>query len=330
MKDGVVVLYDVDADYAKNVMVFLNQKENFPFLVKITTSKEAFTEIITQGKVDLLLIAYELVPEIEEIIQETKILVLVDQPSQESVYETIFRFQAMENVVHKILEVCKDACVSRKAIKKAIYTFYSPIGGIGKTGISAATAKVLSEHSKTLFISFSLVKERVFQEGESAKRQFIQFLMDLRNHSIDEETDLTMYCNRLDKLFYIPDSYYQQELWNLSVEDVEFLMELLMKQTFFESIVFDVGFLNSAMFEVMRFSQRIYLLTRDSLKVESRVNNFFELLKFKQEEGILKKIERVPVKENLFSHNSELEGEWFQEKAIIAMGKRLAKNESGD
>ena len=210
--------------------------------------------------------------------------------------------------------------------QSGIYGFYSPVGGIGKTMMSIAAAKYLSEREETLLLNISLSRECIFGEESSDDQKLVRFMLDLRNHSLKD--DKNQYFNSKEMFSYIPSKHYQGEFWNVTGQEFNYLLEHLRSKNFFSNVVLDIGFINESVLEMMRSCNVIYLLTSEKEHERQKVEGFRRLLEFRQENSILGKLKEVSVPNNLFNKVIGDDGACYEQKRVKSFAEELVSNET--
>ena len=96
MKKQIFAVCDLEAEYARNFMEYLNRKNNLPFEVQAFTSVESLISYAKETHIELLLISVEaMCGEIRELdIGKTVILTEGNRPEELNAYAEVYKYQS--------------------------------------------------------------------------------------------------------------------------------------------------------------------------------------------------------------------------------------------
>ena len=95
MKKQIFAVCDLEAEYARNFMDYLNQKKNIPFEIQAFTNVSSFVAYAKENPVELLLISAEaMCPEVGELdIGKIVILTEGSKPDELDRYADVYKYQ---------------------------------------------------------------------------------------------------------------------------------------------------------------------------------------------------------------------------------------------
>ena len=136
MKKQIFAVCDLEAEYARNFMDYLNQKKNIPFEIQAFTNVSSFVAYAKENPVELLLISAEAMLDIGKIV----ILTEGSKPDELDRYADVYKYQASSDIVREVM-ACYGAekavlPAQMPVLKKTteLLGIYSPLGFCGQTG----------------------------------------------------------------------------------------------------------------------------------------------------------------------------------------------------
>ena len=198
---------------------------------------------------------------------------------------TRFRMVIQADIPESVIEI-RD---------KRIYSVCSPVGGSYSSTFALALAKYYSLQGKTLFITF----DPFFILPETDK--------DPKNRDL---TDLIFYLD--EKEAYIPDFIREItikhgnlecisgvshwfDLYDLSPQSMNVLLQVVCKIPDYENIIFDVGIIGAASMEVFLTSEKIYVTENDEPGSILKLNEWKRQLRFCDRADLLERLKEVTV-----------------------------------
>lgn len=287
MKNRIMVIYDSDMEYARKLMEFLNQKEDFPFEVQMVTSQENLNQVLSERKADVLLLGEENVSGKEQ----AEVFILSESESEE-LYR-IYKYQSMERIIDKI----RSGSIQKKEANTEVVSggffmtgIYSPSGGCGKTMLSMELARRYSREAKTLYLNFDLIGNTFSDEPEIICNNVQELFYGIHERILDEETGMEPFLCRSSNVYYLGPSPYRRELWNLTRKDMSYWLSMIREREEFRYVVLDIGFFNEAMLEAMKQCDKVILLNGKYEIQREKTEQFYGMLDFCKEDTLRQNI----------------------------------------
>lgn len=161
MKKQIFAVCDLEAEYARNFMEYLNQKNNLPFEVQAFTSVESLAAYAGETHVELLLISSDaMCREVQELnIGKVVILTEGTRPEELDAYDEVYKYQSSAEILREVM-----ACYGEEKImvsmqnpvlrkKTEILGVYSPLGRCLKTSFAWTLGQILSEEQTVLYLN---------------------------------------------------------------------------------------------------------------------------------------------------------------------------------
>ena len=164
MKELCLVIYDEDYIYIEEFIKFFNKNYNGHFKVLgVTSKKDLERMVLSRRTIDVFLVNKELMRNTEEINMMKLTIALSESDVTNDIdNRIIFKYQngnALYSCIKKIYSsINKENTFDRSTMDTKIVTFFSPIGGVGKTTLSLLYAiRLTREGCKVLFISLEQI-----------------------------------------------------------------------------------------------------------------------------------------------------------------------------
>ena len=108
MKKQIFAVCDLEAEYARNFMEYLNRKNNLPFEVQAFTSVQSLIAYAKETHVELLLISADaMCDEVRELdISKTVILTEGTRPEELDTYAEVYKYQSSAEIVRAQTVIC--------------------------------------------------------------------------------------------------------------------------------------------------------------------------------------------------------------------------------
>lgn len=289
MGKKLLVIYDLDIEYGQGLLSYLKQQKSFSFEVRLIT---ALSSLAADEEVSLLIVDQAL--EGMDFGGTVKQIVYLSEDREDTIH--IKRYQAMDKLIEKILELCNipvEGVNHVNSIGKTGTTcmigIYSPAGGCGKTELAR---KVASHMERNKVVSYYLDFELI--PNEEVQRQ-VDFFFDLHEKEMFKEDNWKQYFHSVDGISCLKTSMYHSELWELCEEDMNYLVQGIRGREECANYIFDIGFLNRSTISLLRNCDYWILPYREGQLASYKIRNLEQLLQFQGETTLLDKMLRFNV-----------------------------------
>ena len=165
MKQGSLLIYDKEINYACKLMEYLNQKQDFLLEAKVFTNFMDLKEHLEENKTDILLIGEEMDREQLDIKQIGHIVLLTEHSivKEAGEYPFLYKFQSMEQIMKELIIYYGELgiCIVKKVIPKEkdikLIGVCSAFGGCGKTLFSLAMGQEFAKYKKVLYVGMEAI-----------------------------------------------------------------------------------------------------------------------------------------------------------------------------
>ena len=162
MRECIIVILEDDKEYLSSFLGYFENYNESALKIAGFSEKESFFKYANQEKIDLILTKEELLGDIENDVDNEKIVLLTEEAGIESIngIKTLYRFQHMKNMIRYIINLCAESVPIKNEIimvtgekKVQIIGVYSPVKRCGKTALSMELAGNLAKNGKILLIN---------------------------------------------------------------------------------------------------------------------------------------------------------------------------------
>ena len=286
MKKQVFAVCDLEAEYARNFMDYLNQKKNIPFEIQAFTSVESFVAYAEKNPVELLLISAEAMCHEVGEMDIGKIVILTEgsTPKELENYTGVYKYQASSDVVREVM-ACYGAekaifPVQLPVLKKTteVLGVYSPLGGCLQTCFALTLAQILGKVKSVLYLNL----EEYAGFEQMMQKKFTYTLSDLLYFAKQKSTVITVKMNSMIQTMgdmdFIPPVQSPEDIRGTSWQDWEHLLQEIILHSSYEAIVLDIGNGIEEVFQMLDMCTTVYTPIKADIMSRCKIEQFEELL----------------------------------------------------
>ncbi len=290
-----LIIYDEQLKYARGLATYINCKDGFPFVAKCICDKSEMEEFMRKSDIDIALVGKESIPDVEELIDSRKVLLLNDENIDlYDDYRSIYRYQSCDQIMREILQyVSKQdgigSLVTRKTSLK-ILGFYSPVRRCFQTSLALTMGRLLSRSCRSLYISlegFSGLEAILHTSFTGDMADVIYAVNNRQQELVSMIGGMAFQSSSLDIL---PPMKSQRDLVSISPEEWKYFFTMLEISTDYEYVLVDLSESVSDIHEIMRMCDQIYVTSDLDEIAKSKINRFNESLIKEGYEDIAQKI----------------------------------------
>ena len=312
-----ILITDSDANYRENFERFLRNTHSDKFIINTAANSDgvkAFADN-TDRKIDILLITPDTY--VERIKNYASVVMILSNgviPIQLEKYPVIKKYQSGDAIVHSILRAYAEAMPDEFDITQLngdceIICVFSPVGGSGKTTISALLATHLAAKNKVLFFSMEQFQYTEHLFSGSSRYNMSDFLYFV--HKNDSEmltnlnkmliTDVNSKVNFLNSpQCFVDLNKIEKEKWNAFIKSLALI-------GLFNKVVIDMpSHLDDQAIEVLSNCNKIIAPVLDDRMSVLKVNRLVHDLTQIDNEILLNKFVYVLNKYNGLQPHTEI------------------------
>ena len=286
MKKQIFAVCDLEADYARNFMEYLNRRNNLPFEVQAFTSVESLVAYAQKTHVELLLISVDaMCREVRELdIGKVVILTEGSRPEELDMYAEVYKYQSSAEIIREVMACYGEERdvfpIQSPALKKKteLLGVYSPLGRCLQTSFAWTMAQILSEERAVLYLNmeeYSGFEELMHQKFSCTLSDLLYYV---RQKSPGIILKLNSMIQNVGKLDFVPPVQLPEDIRETAWKDWEYLFQELLLHGSYDVIVVDMGNGTEELFQLLELCKFIYMPVCTDLISQSKLQQFENLL----------------------------------------------------
>lgn len=313
MSEKNLVVCDKELRYADGLSKNVSTRSEFALRVYICTNLASVMRLKKERDIHILIVDEAFTYEERAEMKAEQTFVLTKEVCQDlgEKEKEIYKFQSADRILAIVFETyCERSGNSiLKTIKKQkrkLIAVYSPIHRIGKTSFAISLGKELAKMGKTLYLNleeYADVGER-FVKAEG--RTLADLLYYMRQESNDTALRVSTMAQQMGNLDYIPPFLLSADLKQVSLEEWKNLLQLILEETIYETIILDLGESIQGLTEILKFCDTIYMPVLEDEISKRKVQRFREGLQQMQLEGLADKIQEFTAADDMETYARKL------------------------
>ena len=205
----------------------------------------------------------------------------------------IDKYQSVEAVVRKVLELASDAGLLPPAARAGgregmkLIGVYSPVGRCLQTTFSFTLGQLLARKHRVLYLNF----ECFSGFGKMLRKEFQADLSDLiyflHNRDGRFPYRLESMTQKLNGLDYIPPAFSCLDLQRVEKEEWLALLDELGQSGLYEYVILDLSEVINGLFDILKLCSAVYTIVRDDGFAAAKQEQYEALLTCLDHEDIL-------------------------------------------
>lgn len=291
---------DTDRLYVKNLIQYINSRQNIPLKLQAFTSTELLKEYAVQNSIELLLISTEAMDEEIAGLSIGKIVLLTEDGAVGvKGFPTVNRYQASGNLVQEVMQYygTGNLAVAYAAAKLAttqIIGIYSPIKRCGKTTFALALGEEYAKNKHVLYINledFSGFRALFNREYRMDVSDLLYFYREEKQGMLNRVEEI---AEKLHFLYYLPPAMCPADMKSVQPEEWREWFLLLM-QSKYEVIIVEPGECIYGLEEILALCNKIYMpILEDKISL-AKLKEYEDYLLLSGWEALNNKIQRQPM-----------------------------------
>lgn len=300
MRDQLIILCS-EEDYAVQLMEFMKEKKEFPFMVSAFSDTESAKNYIGKEDVEVLLYSGDYEEESLEQIPSKLQIMLRERGSGACVLEegkySVFKYQSAERILKEIINIFeqKNGIMLKEegGHEETVIVVYSAADG----GLSAHLAKTLlydySKTKRTLFLSFAPFIDGEILDVQTNEKGISDLIYYGKQWDTESLKKIKLLIHSTDSFDYIVGVNHWSDISEFTEEEAEHVINEIKSGLSYDAVIIDSGLLSNLSSALFRMASVIYevISKKDTHREKSR--EFHRQLAFKEGDAICKKIIEV-------------------------------------
>lgn len=276
-------------------MEYLKRKEEFCFELCLFTSTESLEDYLKEQKLEVLLLSEGAFEENPSIKRVENVILLSENSGigEQKDYPVIYKYQSGKGIFRDIF-LCLEGIpcnAAHKVINPGSVEFIgviSPKGGSGKTTFSMALGEACGKSEKVLYISFEELGSCLgLKEERNGLSDLIYYLKQKRKGLFMIIQSLSIPIGGVD---CIPSVSHYGDLAVVEKEDIDFLMEELIKTKVYKKVIFDIGSLNELTFHILERCNSVYVTHLERNPFLNKEKAFQHIFSYEDKESLYERM----------------------------------------
>ncbi len=296
----VLGIFDSDLEYSSQLMNYIKRNHKSINQVRIFTNKAILYDYLLENHIDVLLISEDKLPEDIEHDNIERMCILSEGnyllENHNNDKKTIYKFQSAEQIINELFLCFPNLKAKNNNSKKIkVISVFSLNDGFDKDNFSFNIANQYGITKKVLLVDLNILHGRYQLLNLDSKKNLSEFLYFLKFKTPNILLKMDLQVQRLENFDYLNGVMFGPDLYDLTIKDLEYWIEELEKSTY-DTIIFNAGCFMEATLELIRKSNRAFLITKTSPWINNLYMNLVEQLKWTGYEDLIDKIEKVKIK----------------------------------
>lgn len=289
---GVLVIYEKEEEYAARLSGYLSRSQEFPYRVAMFTNPTSLQEYLSEEQVDVLLLGEECVYEVESRQGKCRQILLTEEQQDGREEPWIFKYQSAGNIMREITAYAARPNDMEGQTGPEIHTVFATRSGQARADYAHQLVQELSRQGEVLYVNMDLFPpEGVGSEGEWKGMSEVVYYLKQGGERM--KWKIKGLIAQEGKIRILRPVHCSMDLMELTPDDVVLLFQTFRDMQELDHIVLEVGFYNTTMLEICRFSHRIHLVTPGGAGYTESTDYFLGQIALMQHEGLERKVEIV-------------------------------------
>lgn len=225
-------------------MNYLKTQKEIKLRLQLFTSYEILKNYVVEHKVNLLILDSDHDKDLEflyNIIDQ--IIYFHDEEPEENLDNIIFKYQSMEEIINRILQVQNRGLPNVATVEKdtKIITIYGPAYYMSQMAFAIGLAMAYQKKYSTLYLNFHPYLDLSYFTNQSNNKSLsdIFFYLKQNNSNLFQKIESTVNSNQY--MNYINSMDHNQDIFDLTKGELLRLMEVFQGQDRFKIIIIEVA-----------------------------------------------------------------------------------------
>lgn len=299
-----------DEMYSNRFSDYISHHKNMFIDFMVFTSTSSIKDFVKNSKIDILLVNDTMACEVEDIKNVKKVIVLSDGTyAGQKGYPVIFKYQSAEYILKEIFAQAADddqitGFSQMYSSKQAeLIAVFSPFGGAGTSTYARNLCAGMAGNNNVLYINLELFDSFAeFEKDAESKHEYICGMSEAVYYIKQKKDKLSFKLESITNHhkngynYILPVEDYR-DLYSITPGDMEYFTDVLGRETMYDKIVFDVGYINEASLKLLSFCDVLMLPEPSGSIQANKLRSFERVLIHESMDKTINNIKYVSMKE---------------------------------
>lgn len=294
-EEPVLVLFDQEEEYTFLMSDYLKGQKGVPWKIRSYTRQEDLLECEKDSSINMLVISESSLSEQVKGLNADKIVILNESGFQETENMTsVSKYQAADEVLHMLLEMYLEIASADIGIlpgkgKTGFIGIYSPVKRSLQTGFALAMSEILSEKTRTLYLSFEHycgVADIMPGDKGTDLSDLVYFLnSDSEKFRLHFESIVRQRGN----LNYVPPMRSGQNLLTITSAEWKNLLCRINESGLYDFVIMDLTDSMQGLFEILRECKYVYTVMKEDRFAQVKMMQYEQMLNMYEYKDVMDK-----------------------------------------
>lgn len=293
MEHKLLVLCDLEEDYAQQMSEFLRRRKDAGWEVYTFTEPSELVQFAQREKIEILLISESAYGDYVSDMQ-VKLTILLNESGvvQKEGMINIDKYQEAERVRQQILagymELEEEFFPRLKKVGQTkLIGMYSPVRRCLQTTFALTYGQLLAQRYRTLYLSFEYYGS--LPEWQEAKRKDLSSLLYYQKEGEGFVLHMQATVRKVGNLEYVSPMLKGENLLYVTPGEWQRLLRSIMESGEYEYIVLDLSENMQGLFEILRMCTKIYTIIQEDARAKQKILQYEQLLTMEEYEDVKQK-----------------------------------------
>ncbi|NLJ89851.1 MAG: CpsD/CapB family tyrosine-protein kinase [Clostridiales bacterium] len=285
-------------------MNYIKRKHKTINQVRVFTNKAILYDFLLENKIDLLLISED---KLEDNIYHDNISKMCILSENNYIGEDhnrdiiiIYKFQSAKQIVGELLVNFPSLNVraNTHSSRCNIVSIFTLNNSYDKDRFSFNLARFYGVKERVLLVDLNLLHGNHHLSSLDKEKNLSEFLYFLKSESPNILLKMNLQIQRLENFDFLKGVMFGPDLYDVTSKDLNLWLQEL-EGSDYDTIIFNIGCFMVATLDLIRNSNRVFLVTSPSSWNKFLYENLVDQLKFTGYEDIIDKVARVDINKAL-------------------------------
>lgn len=283
LSNGIIAIFDSEADYALKLAEYFNLKSGLNYSVSVFTDYNSLKNYVSENYIEILLISEEFCTYIEEFQNVPNIFILTEGNIYTALkeYASLYKYQPTDSILRDVMSCYASYSPGENkmlstASPAKITGIYSPVKRCGKTSFALAYGCISSLTENCLYINFEEYSGFSFFVNDVPIGDLSDLLYFYRQNPLNIDKKLIALSHTYHNLNYIPPMQFSYDIKNMETSDLNNFIQAIAETEHFQNIILDISDSLKDVPGILNICDKIFMPTTKDPISQLKVDDFFK------------------------------------------------------